>query len=45
MHLIITPTKLCGGVLIEGDSSTLRMVERLLTRTAIESYACDDSGI
>ena len=45
MDLSITPTKLCGGVLIEGDSSTLRMVERLLTRTAIESHACDDSGI
>lgn len=45
MNLSFTPTKLAGGVTIRGDAATLRKAERLLTRTAIESHACDDNGM
>lgn len=44
MELSFTPTKKAGGVLIKGDATTLSKVERLLTRTAIESHACADDG-
>ena len=45
MHLAFTPTKRGGGVYINGDSATIQKVERLLTRTAIESHICDDNGM
>ncbi|MDI5833271.1 hypothetical protein OCF84_20905 (plasmid) [Shewanella xiamenensis] len=45
MYLTLIPTKLKGGVTIKGDASTIRKVERLLARTAIESHACDDDGL
>jgi hypothetical protein len=45
MNLTFTLTKLGGGVVIKGDSPTIHKVERLLTRTAIESHACYDNGM
>ena len=45
MQLTFIPTKLAGGVVIKGDNPTIRKIERLLARTAIESYACDDNGM
>jgi len=45
MKLSFAPTKLGGGVTITSDVATLRYIERLLTRAAIESYSCDDNGM
>lgn len=45
MKLTITPTKLAGGAVISGDVKTLRKIERLLTRTAIDSHCCHDNGL
>jgi|GEM_PF-3013647 len=45
MYLSLIPTKLGGGVVIKGDSLTINKVERLLTRTAIESHSCYDNGM
>lgn len=45
MRLTFTPTKLAGGVKIGGDVKTLRKVERLLTRTALDAYNCYNNGL
>lgn len=45
MELSFTATKLAGGVIIKGDPVTLRSVERLLTRTSIDSHCCWDDGM
>ncbi len=44
MNLIFIPTRRGGGVKIEGDDETLALIERLLTRHAMDSYACYEDG-
>lgn len=44
MQLSFSLTDFGGGVRIHGDAETLNLIERLLTRTAIEAHSLDDNG-
>ncbi|MEF1338739.1 hypothetical protein REH81_18440, partial [Vibrio rotiferianus] len=45
MFLTFIPTRRGGGVKIEGDDETFALIERLLTRHAMDSYACYEDGV
>ncbi|WP_063664841.1 hypothetical protein [Aliivibrio fischeri] len=45
MDLNFTPTRKGGGVVIRGDDETLHLIERLLTKHAMQSKCCFEDGV
>lgn len=45
MDLNFTPTRKGGGVVINGDNETLHLIERLLTKHAMQSKCCFEDGV
>lgn len=45
MNLDFVPTKRGGGVKIDGDERTLHLIERLITKHAMNSKCCFEDGV